>query len=164
MVKKSYWDVNTTGQLLPGAGTGLTTAEMIGSGATKNMVGFNFTSPWSTSTDSDDYPILPWQGLSPVASFTFSPETPTLGGPVTFDASGSSDPDRRIQTYKWDFGDGTTATGETVTHSFSGPGDYAVYTVELTVADSGRASSTTQTVTVEEILPPSVQRPLLTGS
>jgi len=59
---------------------------------------------------------------------------------VTFDASASSDPDGSLVSYSWEFGDGGTATGVRVTHTFDGAG---VYEVELTVKDDrdGEASA-----------------------
>ncbi|MCC2308847.1 PKD domain-containing protein [Cellulomonas chengniuliangii] len=47
------------------------------------------------------------------------------GSTVTFDASGSTDSDGTVSDYLWDFGDGTTATGPTVTRQFA-PGSYEV--------------------------------------
>ncbi|MCK4347292.1 MAG: PKD domain-containing protein, partial [Thermoplasmatales archaeon] len=55
---------------------------------------------------------------------------------VTFDASASSDPDGSIVSYEWDFGDGSTGSGETVTHKYSEQGDYAVI---LAVTDNDGA-------------------------
>ena len=68
----------------------------------------------------------------PVANFTFSPSSPTVGQTITFDASSSYDPDGTITSYQWVFGDGTTASGVTVQHSYSSAG---TYTVTLTVTD-----------------------------
>jgi hypothetical protein len=45
-------------------------------------------------------------------------------GPVVFDAGGSSDPDGAVSGYEWRFGDGTSATGRTVSHAYARPGDY----------------------------------------
>jgi len=58
------------------------------------------------------------------------------GDLVSFDGSNSYDPDGTIVSYHWDFGDGTTAEGESVNHRFRGKMDYPKsYTVTLTVMD-----------------------------
>jgi PKD repeat protein len=69
----------------------------------------------------------------PRPSFTYSPVSPTVGQIITFDASGSSDPDGGIISYHWDFGDGTTGAGKVVEHTFGLAGNY---TVTLTVTDN----------------------------
>ncbi|MDE0805344.1 MAG: PKD domain-containing protein, partial [Acidimicrobiales bacterium] len=51
---------------------------------------------------------------------------------VDFDASTSDDVDGTIVAYQWDFGDGTTATGAMVSHTYAEDG---TYTVGLTVID-----------------------------
>lgn len=51
---------------------------------------------------------------------------------VVFDGSASTD-DGLIVSYRWDFGDGTTASGKVAVHTFAEPG---VYQVRLTVTDS----------------------------
>jgi len=55
---------------------------------------------------------------------------------VSFNGGGSHDPDGDALKYEWNFGDGQTASGESVSHVYSRPGDY---TVGLTV-DDGRGS------------------------
>jgi len=76
---------------------------------------------------------------SPVASFTESAETIYTGESITFNASGSYDPDGSITSYHWDFGDGSNATGVVVNHTYADDGNY---TVTLTVTDDDGASST----------------------
>ncbi|MCL0076864.1 PKD domain-containing protein [Dehalococcoidia bacterium] len=84
----------------------------------------------------------------PVASFAYSPEEMIAGQPITFDASGSSDPDGDIISHEWNFGDGTSGTGKVVEHTFALAGDY---TVTLTIADNdGVVSSFSKKVTVAE--------------
>ncbi len=69
----------------------------------------------------------------------------TIGQTLTFDGGGSVD-DVAIASYEWEFGDGTTATGETVTHEYA---DNGTYTVTLTVTDAaGNTDTDTATVTV----------------
>lgn len=70
----------------------------------------------------------------PTASFTFSPQTPSRGDNITFDASASNSPGGSIIDYEWDFGDNTILpTGDsTVIHAFE---DYGVYNVSLMVID-----------------------------
>ena len=78
----------------------------------------------------------------PVASFTSACSAPTC----SFNASGSSDPDGTIASYAWTFGDGTSASGATASHTYAAGG---TYTVTLTVTDNAAATSTqTQSVTV----------------
>jgi outer membrane protein OmpA-like peptidoglycan-associated protein len=64
---------------------------------------------------------------------------------LNFDASGSSDPDGDPLTYRWDFGDGTTAdfTFPRATHRYQAPGNYLV---SVTVND-GKGGSDTASAT-----------------
>lgn len=85
---------------------------------------------------------------APVAAFTLAPAEGAVPLTVAFDGRGSSDVDGSITTYAWDFGEGSTATGEQVNHEFTVAGDY---TVTLTVTDdTGVSTSVAQVVTVRE--------------
>lgn len=77
------------------------------------------------------------------ASFVFSPTDPRPGDTVFFNASASTISDG---SYSWDFGDGTSGSGATPTHSY---GAQRTFTVTLTVRNAlGQAASTSRTVTV----------------
>jgi PKD repeat protein len=58
------------------------------------------------------------------------------GSPVTFDGTGSSDPDADVLTYDWTFGDSTSGLdiGPTPVHTYDDNGSYDVC---LTVTDTG---------------------------
>jgi len=58
---------------------------------------------------------------------------------VSFDGSGSSDPDGSVSSYSWDLGNGRTATGPTASANYTSPG---TYTVTLTVTDNRGATGT----------------------
>lgn len=59
---------------------------------------------------------------------------------VVFDGSASSDADADGLTYLWNFGDGVTATGAQVAHTFAAGGSYPVI---LTVSDGTRLANGT---------------------
>jgi hypothetical protein len=83
----------------------------------------------------------------PLASFTYSPQKPIVDENITFDASASYDSDGTIVSYEWAFGDGNTASGQVVAHSYTQTGQYAV---TLTVMDNdGLTDSTEQDVAVK---------------
>ncbi|HEX2131192.1 MAG TPA: PQQ-dependent sugar dehydrogenase [Actinophytocola sp.] len=73
---------------------------------------------------------------APVIRSTVDPATRT----VTFDASETTDPNGDEPTYTWDFGDGATGTGETVTHTY--PADRESAEVTLTARDPAGATGT----------------------
>ena len=82
----------------------------------------------------------------PEPSITTAPATIGTGASVTFDASDSTDPDGRIASYRWQFEDGTTATGETVSRSFDRTGERSV---TLTVIDdAGHERTIEESITV----------------
>ena len=76
----------------------------------------------------------------PTGAFTFSPAEPGVGQPVFFNASTvRAATGRQIVSYSWNFGDGTTGTGVTTSHSYSAPGTYRV---TLTVVDDAGTRTT----------------------
>ena len=86
----------------------------------------------------------------PVAAVD-GPYTGTEGTAVHMSAAGSTDPDGDALTYAWDFGDGTTGTGATPTHSYADNGNYIV---KVTVTDPyGAESTATTSVLVVNVAP-----------
>ncbi len=75
----------------------------------------------------------------PVPAFTTTPSSGAIPLTVTFDGSGSYDPDGQIVTYNWDFGDGTVGVGQIVQHVYNAKGTFLV---KLTVIDNAGASAT----------------------
>lgn len=85
--------------------------------------------------------------LPPTAAFTSACHELSCA----FDGSGSFDLDGTLESYQWNFGDGTTSTLVSPSHDYLLPGDF---TVTLTVTDDrGATASESATVTVT---PPNV--------
>ena len=84
---------------------------------------------------------------SPVASFSTSPEGVAIAGVtiVVFSAT-ASDPGGGALTLTWDFGDGASGSGASVTHVYSSAG---VFPISLSVRDArGGAAAVGSKVTV----------------
>jgi trypsin len=98
--------------------------------------------PAPTQPDPDP-PTPPGPNRTPTASFVSSGDEGVAPVTITFDASGSTDPDGEIASFQWSFGDGTTATGETTSHVFADGGRFVV---ALTVVDDrgGRDSTSAE--------------------
>src|SRR6266568_3746107 len=109
-----------------------------------------------TPNDASATPMTEFFRTSPLptlsASFTYSPSSPQTGQTVSFtgSASGGTSP----YSYSWSFGDGSTGSGSSVTHTYSSAVTHTYtsggsYTVTLSVKDSG---SPQQTVTSQNTL------------
>lgn len=86
------------------------------------------------------------QNSAPTAAITTAPSSPGLGETVSFDGSGSSDPDGTVESYEWTI-DGGTFSGQVVEQSYDSPGDKSA---QLVVTDDDGATDAAQsTVTVE---------------
>src|SRR5258706_5190221 len=84
-----------------------------------------------------------------IARFTFSPTNATINQDVSFNGSSSTVSNG---TFGWDFGDGQTGAGVTMTHQYSRSG---TFTVTLSVTSDTRATSTSsRTINVSATLPP----------
>ncbi len=95
----------------------------------------------------------------PVAQFT-GPTTGVVNTALSFNGSGSSDPDGTIASYAWTFGDNTTAAVASPTKTYTAAGAYAV---TLTVTDNRGATATRTasiTITSGTTPPPSGNAPV----
>lgn len=109
--------------------------------------GIDSSGPSVTSAAISGAPV----NLAPTAN-AGGPYAGEPGQPVTFDGTGSSDPNGDALTYAWAFGDGAMGSGATTTHSYAGAG---TYTISLVVND-GEFDSTAATATAQ-ITDPVVQ-------
>jgi PKD repeat protein len=112
--------------------------------------------PEYRAADSDGDGVICFLELSappnaPPVAHAGGPYAGDEGSPVSFDGSGSSDPDGDPLTYTWDFGDGASGTGAAPVHAYADDGDFGV---TLTVSDeeplTGEASAM---VTVRNVAP-----------
>ena len=82
----------------------------------------------------------------PTAVMSAIPATGAAPLNVTFDGSGSTDPDGTVTSWAWSFGDGAIGTGSRTNHVYTNPG---TYNVNLTVTDnSGESTLTTGSIVV----------------
>ena len=106
-----------------------------------------------TGIGSYDLGAFQYQFTAPSAQAGASPSTITVGTPVSFSASGSSDvnPGDTLG-YSWSFDDGATASGASATHAFATAGTHKA-TLTVTAPD-GLQATAQATVTVNAPPPP----------
>jgi PKD repeat protein len=119
----------------------------------------------SAIMDSSDNAHLTWMvdaihyqrippNTAPLASLAARPTSGSSPLAVTFDGTGSHDPDAndRIVSYRFDFGDGSAVTKPeaTVSHNYTRAGNY---TARLTVKDGIGATTTSAPVTISVTTP-----------
>jgi PKD repeat protein len=86
--------------------------------------------------------FVPDPNVAPTAAFSAVPTDLT----VAVDGGGSADVDGQVVSYAWDFGDGSTGSGVTASHTYAVAGTYPVV---LTVTDDrGATDRRTKEVTV----------------
>ena len=82
----------------------------------------------------------------PQAMISYSPQDPSRFDAINFQSSSMDPANIGIESYEWDFGDGTAGSGSSVLHTYAADGEYPV-TLTVTTFD-GRTASSTQTVQV----------------
>lgn len=94
----------------------------------------------------DRYPLMnPYPASVPLTiEFNWAPYVQMVGQPVTLKASavGGVAP----YSFSWNFGDGSTGSGNLVTHTFASRPPPGSYTVRLTVTDSASPTHAVQTL------------------
>jgi YD repeat-containing protein len=152
-IVKHEWDLDGNGSYETDTGE-IATASSTYPSAGDVTVGLRVTdNSGETATTNRTLTV---RGTLPTASLTATPNPVSTGDQVSFDASGSSDPEGPLAKYEWDLdGNGSyeTDTGatETTTNSYPGKGGR---TVGLRVTDSdGATATTTISLTVQNKAP-----------
>ncbi len=108
----------------------------------------------SSVTARKDLTISGKPGQPPIASFKIEGSL-VVGEEIVFDATNSSDPDGRVVSYEWDFGDGVTLSGQRVVHSYLSPGQYLV---KLIIKDdTGLSAQAVQKIPISAKLEPAIR-------
>jgi ABC-type transport system substrate-binding protein len=71
--------------------------------------------------------IVLWPTTTPSVSVSASTQLAPVGTPITFTAIIPSSISSSVTGVNWNFGDGTTGNGTTVTHTYNTPGNYLVF-------------------------------------
>ncbi len=104
---------------------------------------FNVTLTATSAFGTDTVEQVVTVDPRPLPTFSFSQST-TVALQVSFNATASvASP---VATFSWDFGDNTTGSGETTTHTYAMDG---TYTVELTITDCTPSVSNSISLPVE---------------
>jgi PKD repeat protein len=101
----------------------------------------------TAETDIFGYTVIIIPNFAPIAEFSELASVIYTGEVIDLDASASYDSDGYIVSYSWDFGDGITGLGVTVSHSYVDDGEYVV--ILRVVDDDGAVGSKIKFITVK---------------
>jgi len=100
----------------------------------------------------DRWQLTIWKDLSGFTSYGRPSPVISVGNgsyqapiQLDFNASASTDPNGDALTFAWDFGDGATGSGETVSHTYTAAGEY---TVVLMASDGALTGTDSLTVSI----------------
>ena len=145
-ITSRVWDFGDPASGALNASTDVNPSHTFGAAATYTVKLTVTDNSGKTSVKSKDLTVGGGTGnVLPVASFEL-PSACNAGTPCGFHST-SDDTDGDIQTWQWNFGDGSElGAGEDATHTYDNPG---TFTVVLTVTDNaGGQATATQQLTV----------------
>ena len=124
-----------------GTGTGLSASHTYSQAGTYNVV-LSVDNGRGVSTGACAVTVVPACVPAEIVTMTASTTNPDTDTAVRFSANVRGLP---TITYRWDFGDGSTATSANPSHTYSQPG---TYTVTLEATNCGGTTRRTMTITV----------------
>jgi len=111
-------------------------------------VGLTVFGPNGLSSGAGGIVTTGHSGFTP--AFTFSPSSPAAGQTVSFSALRVVSR-RPVLNYLWEFGDGTTGSGATPTHTYAAPGTYKVVVVLFSGVGSAFPGAGAGPIATEEV-------------
>ncbi|GEM_PF-2469868 len=94
------------------------------------------------ATDTTTLTVTLVGAVAPTANFSGTPLSVPVGNPVTFTDSSAPSSGETLNSWLWNFGDGTTSTSQNPSHSYTTTG---FKTVSLTVDDTGPGGTDVET-------------------
>jgi PKD repeat protein len=137
----------TTGELRSGGSTVRTNDAGIATDTLETTIDASVTATTGNGISSEAREIDVAPGEGPDCDFVFSPPDPQPGETVTFSSLATGTGGPGIAQFLWDFGDGESAEGQTVTHEFELAGSYTV--VHTVIDEFGASSICTEVVEVQ---------------
>jgi outer membrane protein OmpA-like peptidoglycan-associated protein len=127
-------------------GAGLTPSHVYNKPGTY-PVAFTVRNEAGTATDSLTVEVLPPPRPPRILALDATPDPAPVGERVRFTSEVDGAPPI---TREWDFGDGTTGTGDSPSHTYDEPGEY---TVRLTASNEDGTATDSLTLQVQRTLP-----------
>ncbi len=128
------------------SGTGVNTNKTYGASGTYSVSLTVTDDAGATNTSTRSFTVGVPANVPPTAAATVA----CTNLSCSFSGTGSSDPDGTIASYAWSYGDGSSGTGATPTHSYAAAGTFQA---TLTVTDDDGATNSTA-VAAKPVAPP----------